>query len=236
MSRQWTHQSYCRRRRLPGRIVVLLRLCYGWRRRRRASRKVRRWGNKFLLLFRHVVQAFERLLHSCSAQNPRQNQSFVHSCWLVQSERKRTRLRTKRNVLFAEASPTHINFRSQCRNLSDTFSRQELRFAPSFAYATWYAQYHVNALSSGSHQSGVLYSETALQVFALNRWFSNALHSPLVQFCLKHFRHLKTLVIDRALLEHHTEAKNTVSWSVQEQNSKKKGMPLFHTIYLIQLA
>ena len=38
-----------------------------------------------------------------------------------QSKRNRTRLRTKRNNLVAGASPTHVNFRSRCCDLSDTF-------------------------------------------------------------------------------------------------------------------
>ena len=86
MGRQRTHQSYCRRRLLPGRVVVLLRLCYGWGRGRRASRRVSRWGYKFLLLFGHVVQAFQRLFNCTVRRIP----SFVHSCWLARPYRVRT--------------------------------------------------------------------------------------------------------------------------------------------------
>ena len=46
-----------------------------------------------------------------------------HPCRVcAQSKRNSTPLRTKRNILFARASPTHICFRSRCLDLSDTSS------------------------------------------------------------------------------------------------------------------
>ena len=86
----------------------------------------------------------------------------------LQLKRDRTRSRTKQYFVckgFAHAYLLPVSMLW----LVWYFFRHELRFTAFVAYATWYAQYHVNALSSGTCQLGVLYSETALQVLLLNR-------------------------------------------------------------------
>ena len=140
---QRTHQSYCRRRRLPGRVVVLLGLCYGWGRGRRASRRVSRWGYKFLLVFGHVVQAFERLLHSAK------NRSFVHSCWLGSSHAYTANCQQSssvhtlhwRHVRFREAKESTYTHNMITERVSgpSTFiviRLQNLRY-PSTAFSRW---------------------------------------------------------------------------------------------------
>ena len=109
---------------------------------------------------------------------------------LSQSKRNST---TKCNILFAGASPTHFYFRSRCCDSSD----------PLLGMSFGLPRRLLTQLS--------MHNTTSMRFLHVpaNRGFfiQKRRCSPLVKVCFKHPRHLKTLVISRALLDHHTETK-----------------------------